>query len=105
MLYEEALALANILTPNQRAMLFDLQSWSETTETPYNIKELLWKSLIQLAPEGGFVRTERGELVVQTTLLRSWPDDDLLAAALANDHEPAFAMGIAREIEDRKLNA
>jgi len=104
MTFDEAIGIARQISPIQRRMLLDLETWPDNDATTYNRGELLWKELIVRATGSTHFRlTERGTAVATALRLNAISDEQLLETHQGAD--PASLIGIAslREIEERRL--
>lgn len=103
--YEEAIGVGRVISPLQRKMLLDLDNWPGDKASDYNSAELVWKKLIEAAPDfpSGFRLTPRGLEVKNAILLKALSDAELLAEYDKAEVESWRAERIVREMEDRDL--
>lgn len=104
--YEEAIGVGRAISPSQLAMVLNMDSWPPDPRRDYNIEELLWKDLIEPAPNTfcGYALTARGEAVRDARRLKGLDDVTLLRTFNRTDGESIFALRVLREIEDRRLD-
>ena len=104
MTFDEAIGIGRQISPVQRRMILDIDTWPDSDVTTYNREELVWKQLIvRTSRAAQYSLTDRGEAVALALRMNALTKRELLETY--READPASLRGIAAlsEIRERKI--